>query len=631
MRRYANDGKKYKINDNNLETSTTDMLRLLSFLLLLFVFAVPVYAQSSGSIGIATVNADLFGLSFLSDPLFAQVTLDNEWWGPGGYISILKLLAHVFLFFCWVFSLNWANCDSERRKDPTYAKWNCTMFFMFVVPYPLVFNLAPFFVGFPVMLLLWLIPLIVYIKHRNKGIPPHEKVMTPSHIKYLFAVFLSKFGVKVKLKKPMTYEEGPPLQLEATGKLIDPHELQGRTILSRNHPGFNELRNILFVALNSKAESIMLEYGPEEMVTKHEIDGFWHALPPIPRENADPILESMKLLIGGNPEEHRARQAGSFTAILRKKSRFDADFIVQGTPEGERGLFHFVLKKIPFDTLDQLGMRSELQTKIKELVNMNSGLVVFSAPPANGLKSMMNIVARTADRFTRDFATVEDEMNPYQEIENVNVNKYNSAKGETPMNVLVDVFFREPQVLLIRDLINKETLELCCKEIEDNHRLIITTIRARNGAEALLRLLAMKVDPKLFASTISAVVVGRLIRKLCPQCKEAFQPSPQLMQRMGIPAGKVTEFFRVRSPPEEGEKREVCPKCNDIGYVGRTSLFDVLEVNDEIRQILVTNPSLEAIQQAAMKSGQKGFFLEGAVLVAKGITSVDELSRVMQL
>lgn len=612
------------------------MIRFLLFLYVSTLASVSTHAQGLGN-PIPAASASIPVVASMETPALlglplADITIENDYWGPGGYISITKLFAYIILFFFWVGTTSWANCDAERRKDPDFAKWNMILFFSYVLPNPILFTLIPvFFVGFPITLLSWFVPLIFYISHRNKGLNPHEKVMTPAHWKYLFAVLMSKFGVKVKLKKPMKYEEGPPIEMEPTGRMVSADDLKGRLILSRNHPGYNEFRNMIFQALNRKTDAVMFEYTATEMIPRHQIDGVWHDLPPIPREIADPILESAKLLVGANPAEHLARQFGTFSAVIRKKSRYDTEFTVQGTPTGERAFFHFIIKKIPFDTLEQLGMRAELRDKVKGLVNAKKGMVVFSAPPANGLKSMMNIVARTADRFTRDFATVEDEMNPYQEIENVTLTRYNSARGETPMNALGDVFFREPQVVLIRDLVNKDTLEYCCREIEENGRLIITTIRARDGAEALLRLMAMQIEPKLFASTISAVVAGRLIRKLCPECKEAYQPPPQLVQRLGIPPGKVAEFFRVRSAPQEDEKRLPCPNCADIGYSGRTSLFEILEVNDEIRQILVSSPNLELIRQAALKSGQKGFFLEGAVLVAKGITSVEELSRVMKM
>ena len=198
------------------------------------------------------------------------------------------------------------------------------------------------------------------------------------------------------------------------------------------------------------------------------------------------------------------------------------------------------------------------------------------------------------------------------------------------MTVLPDIFFREPHVLLIRDLVSTEVFELCCNEIENN-RLIITTIRGKDAADTMIRLLAMKIQPSLFASSIQAVVSQRLIRKLCPDCKEVFEPQPALLQRLGIPPGRISELYRVRSAPQPGEKRKPCKTCNDIGYSGRTAMYEIIEVNDEIRKILVANPTAEAIRKAAVQSGQRGFLFEGSLLIAKGITSVEELARVMKM
>ena len=563
----------------------------------------------------------------------AESAMKNGWIGSGGYLSITKIILFILVFWMWVLTVDWVSSDSEVLKIPTRFSWIMMNFFPFIVVGTILFYLPVenpilFYISYPLTVLAWLIPTFCYISVRNKPLPPFERVMTWDHIKYLMAVALSKVGVKVKLQKKTSYQVGAPIEIEAAGKNLDNPTLNARTLLARNHEGFNDLRKVVYDALERSADGIMFEFQAEQTLVREQIDGVWLDAAPIQKERGQLLNASIKYLIGGNPEEFRARQSGSFLAIVRKKKKFSADFIIQGTPTGEeKGIITFVIQKVPFNSLEELGMRPEMQEKTKLLINAPKGLVVFSAAPANGLRSTMNVVARTADRFTRDFATVEDSQNPYQNVENVMVNQYDSRKGETPLTVLPDVFFREPQVLLIRDLINKETFELCCNEIENN-RLVITTIRAKDAADAMLRLLAMKIQPTLFASSIKAVVSQRLIRKLCPDCKEVFEPQPALLQRLGLPPDRVSQLYRVRSAPQPGEKRKPCMTCNDVGYKGRTALYEVIEVNDEIRKILVANPTPEMIRKA---SGSRGFLFEGSLLVAKGITSVEELARVMKL
>lgn len=562
--------------------------------------------------------------------------LQRGWLGSGGYLSITKLLLFLLVFFCWVFTTNWVSCDSEKLELENRFFWNSLNFFTYLIASSILFYLpvkSPilFFVTFPLTFLCWLVPVIVYVVVRNKPLPPFERVMTGEHLKYLFAVFLSKFGIKMKIKKTMSYEGGSPIEISAAGRNVDPQALGARTILARNNPGFNDFRRIVFDSLERKADGILFDSQSDQTAVKFLIDGVWIDMSPLNRDRGDAAVFAMKLLVGGDPEKPQPRLVGSFLATIRKKTKFNADLTVQTAQGGvEKAIVSFVIQKVPFNSLEELGIRPETQTKIVDALNAPRGLVVFSAAPANGLRSTMNVAARSADRYTRDFATVEDVQNPYQFIENVTLNQYDSLKGENPMSVLPDVFFREPQVLLIRDLVNTDTLKLCCEEVEENNRLIITTLRAKDAVDTILRMLAMKVPPQLLASALRTVISQRLIRKLCPDCKEVFEPQPALLQRLGLPPDRVTQLYRVRSAPQPGEKQKPCLSCNDIGYLGRTALCEVIEINDEIRKILVSNPAADAIRKASVQAGNRGFLFEGALLVAKGITSVEELARVMK-
>lgn len=141
-------------------------------------------------------------------------------------------------------------------------------------------------------------------------------------------------------------------------------------------------------------------------------------------------------------------------------------------------------------------------------------------------------------------------------------------------------------------------------------------------------MLAMKVPAKELAEHVIAVVNQRLIRKLCEYCKEAYAPPAQVLQQLGIPEGKIQAFYRPRQPTEENP--EICPECGGIGYTGRTAIFELLVVDQTVRKALTTNPKLEILRQAARRDGLKTFQEEGLVLVAKGVTSLPELMRVLK-
>ena len=171
--------------------------------------------------------------------------------------------------------------------------------------------------------------------------------------------------------------------------------------------------------------------------------------------------------------------------------------------------------------------------------------------------------------------------------------------------------------------------QLLLDEVIDEH-LVITSVQARNAAEALIRMLQMKVPHKPFAKVVTAVLYQRLIRKLCDQCKVAYAPSPESLKKLGIPPGKVSQLFRTPKP-EEIDANKPCTTCQGLGYYGRTGVFELLKVNDQIREALLKQPKIELIKKAARAAGQRSLQEEGILLVAKGITSLPELQRVLKI
>ncbi len=187
-----------------------------------------------------------------------------------------------------------------------------------------------------------------------------------------------------------------------------------------------------------------------------------------------------------------------------------------------------------------------------------------------------------------------------------------------------DLILREyPDVIVVREPTNAITLDTLSDQMEDNRTMIIT-VRAREAAEAILRPLTMKPNAEKFSRAVTGVICQRLVRKLCDSCKEAYVPTPQLLQQLGIPAGRVEALYR---PPEQPES--ICPDCGGIGYRGRHAIFELLAPNEAVREALVKTPRVDVIRNEARKSGMKSFQAEGIHLVARGVTSLEELRRVM--
>lgn len=554
----------------------------------------------------------------------------------GHFFSATKIGFYLILFWLWVATTSWANNDAEKLTDLTRQNWNNYLIMVFPIVFFLSLLIPFFFASYPIAMMGLLIPIFGYIKHRNANRLEAEKVMTKEHIIFVIKRLM---GAKVK-KQIASYEQGSPIRLESGGKGLSSEITNGRTILARNKPGFNPFREILYKSLKRNATQVIFDFDAETVHVQFELDGCWQKiddafkLPPT-REEADGIAEAAKLLVGLNPADRRNKQRGLFHIKYDRnfKKKMDADLYSMGTKNGEQIVIRYIVKKIPFENFEDLGMSQESQVKFKNFLRADKGLLILSALPGHGLKTMTNVAFNVADRFTRDFVTIEDVQNPYIVIENLLTQTYDSAKGETPMNVLGDVFFKEPKVLLLRDMVNKESLELCCDEVE-NDRLIVTTLRARDAAETIMKLLSTGIDPKVLSERLIGVVCQKLIRRLCPSCKEDIDPNPQILKHLGIKPGSVKDLYRKRVHPQvvTGEKDtyEPCHDCHEIGYIGRCAIYDILEINDEIREAIANNPSIESIRKAAFASQQYGFILDGGKLVADGTTSFEELSRILK-
>ncbi len=546
--------------------------------------------------------------------------------GSGFYYNIFKIAGSWLLFLLWVKTTEWVNNDCQEYKLEI-KRWNPIVFGSFLGFFILSWVLPWFWLSFPLLILAYLIPLTLFIVYRNQKVPNEEKVLTRAHIRFLLATSLSKVGMKVEAEKKAAWEKGPPIELLGEGGETERDD-RAHHLAARQLPAFNGARGILTEALSRRGDAIMLEYGKESVVIRYMIDGVWHNDEPQDRETYDPILVVFKTLCGLNPKERRAKQNGKF-GIKYDRNQYHASFISQGVSTGERVVIQFDCTKVRFESLADLGMREKMQEAILGQLGERTGLVLFSGMPASGLRSSTSVLLQKTDRFTREFLAIEDANRPYEPVENIGVRSYrqgeNVPEEEQLDKVLIKTLRMMPDVIVMRDLLNGELVDTLCDDAISNEHLIVSTMRAKDAAEAILRVLALNATPKKLAKTLTAVLNQRLIRKLCDECKEAYAPTPQVLKQLGIPVGRVQAFYR---PPQEPEK--ICPKCNGVGYYGRTAIFELMLMNDEIRTLIAESAKTELIRRAARKAGIHNLQSEGLVLVAKGITSLPELMRVMK-
>jgi len=561
--------------------------------------------------------------------------------GPGFYLAFYKIFLLLFVFWLWVKSADWVSRDSAELGEAIgmpYQVWNPIVVFSFLLVFMTLGLGVPLFpAGFALVCLAYLAPFVIYVVMRNGKVTQDKKVFTPAHMKHWLSNLGKRQPKEVEVKHG--WQMGPPVNLDAVGPLQ--MENQSATIDARQSPGFVPVKFLVADALAQRADKIALDYTADTVTVRYEVDGIWnqatpkvHERDPLNRELGDMMLAVIKRLCHLNMAERRARQEGKLKAEFNG-AKYDMLLLSQGTPTGERAIVTFRPITKTVATLESLGMRDKLREQLAELIGPGArGIVVFSALPGDGLTATWVASLRSTDRLMRDFASVEAVNKREPDVENVDVTKYDPAQKETPEQKLPACILKQPEVMCLPEVATGEALNLVSNWIVDEEKLCLVSVRAKEAPEALLRLLALKPGDR-FPQVVKAVLNQRLVRKLCEVCREAIQPDPALLQRLGIPPGRVQVLYREKQPLQPGQERRrgeplICPNCNGLGYRGRTAIYELMVLDDKMRQALAGQPKLDTLKQLSRAAGNRSLQEEGILLVALGTTSITELQRVLK-
>jgi type II secretory ATPase GspE/PulE/Tfp pilus assembly ATPase PilB-like protein len=543
-----------------------------------------------------------------------------------------KLLTLWLLFVIWVRSADWVNVDTQVF-NLGYGKWNPILFFPFLAllllfAFPILgIGYAHFWVAVGLLTVCYLATFIPYVVTRNKVVELHQKVFTPDWVRYEIAHLGSKVGLKLETERKAEYEKGAQVDLMAIGAPED-RDNQANLITARQSPGYLLVKELIADMGDRRSDRAILDYTQQSVVVRQHIDGVWHNSEARDRESGDVMLAVMKTLANLNATERRKKQEGKFGAKYKEHS-YVCPITSQGVPTGERVIVELLGGyQQSFKSYEDLGMRPKLAEQWHDLMARDKGLLIIAGMPEGGVTTLTNVSLIETDRLLRDFAAIEEEQHREREIENIDVTTYSAAKGETPVTVVPALIRKYPNVYVLRDFGDTEAVKMLLNEVRDEDRLVVTNVHAKEAAEALVRMLQQKkVPPRDFAATATAVLCTRLIRRLCDTCKVAYAPTPDLLKKLGIPQGKIEALYRVPKP-EEIDKP--CPECGNIGFKGRTGLFELLIVDDKVREILLKQPQVELLRKAARMGGMRTLQEEGLLLVAKGVTSLAELQRVLK-
>ncbi|QDU86842.1 Type II secretion system protein E [Pirellulimonas nuda] len=535
--------------------------------------------------------------------------------------SPIKLIIAAVLMLVWVGTSDWVNRDAQQY-DLGVGQWNATTYFPGLVA-GLMF-LLPFLVASPVAFLAWIVPFGLYVAHHNRRLEEHQRVLTKDWMAFQMRALAGKLGMKVAAEKQADYEKGAPVQLKALGG--DETKNNANLILARKSPGYVLVKDMVADMVANRSGRLLMDFSAEGVAVRRQVDGVWHAGEPRDRESGDVLLAVIKQLANLNPAERRKAQSGMFSAEYQG-TKYACSVESQGVKTGERvSLGCRSSKQKMLTTLAELGMREKTAEQWAEVCAAQHGTIVIASMPEGGLTTLTDVSLMETDRLMREFLAVEDVHAPEQELENIGVFTYDSKKGETPATPLPKLIRKYPDAYVVRDLVDEASTQAYLGQVAEG-KLLVTTINARDACEAPLRMIQKYKSQAAIADNLSAVICMRLIRTLCEACKVGFEPAPELLAKLGIPAGKLTMLYRE---PTAEEIKKPCPKCAGSFFVGRTGLFELIVVDDTFRKALKTQPKPEILRKVARQGGMRTFQEEGIVLLAKGGTSLAELQRILK-
>ncbi|MCC9607214.1 Flp pilus assembly complex ATPase component TadA [Blastopirellula sp. JC732] len=541
--------------------------------------------------------------------------------GDYGFVNPVMLLMAWGLYLCWVYSTTWVSVDSERMKL-SQAGWVSANFWPFFLLSWAFIALVPFFLGFFFAVALYVVPLWIYINKRNAMLDPHLRVMTPDHIRFVMS---QMSGGKVAAERKEPWDMGPSVELIPKGGSGEQNT--ANLYNAKKAPdAYVWVKELIAEIHERRASKVLMDYGKDNVQMKYFIDGVWHAGEARDRESSDLMLALMKLISALKPEDRRSRQQGTFGANYGK-AKYTCKISSQGVPTGERVLLELSGNDPKLTTLIDLGMREKLLEEVKQAMLEPHGLFIFSARPEGGLSTLYSLGIGSTDRLIRDFAGLEKTTSKEPEILNVNLMTYD-PENQAQEQLLPTLLRKQPDVLVFREIDNATTMEVLIDQAAEKN-LVFTSTRAKEAVEAILRVMAIGAEPKAFAQAISASLNMRLCRRLCDKCREPFQPTPQMLQKLGIPAGRVDTLYRAGKPNPEDPK-SICTKCGGIGYYGRVGIFEFVKVNDAFRKALVSQPRLETLRAAAKQAGNRTMQEEGILLAVSGVTSLEEIGRALK-
>ena len=527
----------------------------------------------------------------------------------GGYISPIKVGVFVALFFAWMPLVRWVHTDAKavRTKVNTWTAVIASTGAGAII----IWLLAPFFV---IGLLFYLIAVgataMAYIVHRNARVADFERVLTINHFKGIFVDEKKKIAAATKGISFITANENKAPLPEAK---------------SPEAFGYKTACEVFEDAIWRRTSDVLFQPNPQGYSVTYNIDGVPSKQPQKTKEQMEYFIHYLKQLADLDINERRKPQTGNFKVIKNKKE-FKWQITTAGSTAGEQVKLT-KLEAYSLMNLEDIGLDPDQLLHLKSIRDLDKGIFIVSGPKKSGVTTTFYALLRNHDPFLNDINTLE--RHPAAELGNITQNIYSLTDTgiTTYAKKLQTVLRTAPDIVGIADCEDAQSAQLACAAARDG-KIVYVTIEAANAIGALGKWLKFIPDKNLAIENLIGILCQRLTRKLCDECKQAYQPKQNLFKKLNISADKTKLLYRPGDVQYDKRGRAIpCENCQGSGFFGRTGIFEVAIIDDQIKTAMKQAKSLREISSHFRRSGMLYMQEQAVKKVADGVTSINEVIR----
>ena len=380
-------------------------------------------------------------------------------------------------------------------------------------------------------------------------------------------------------------------------------------------PAIRLVNSIIERAAAENASDIHLEPRESGMVVRMRIDGVLHKILTVPGNLQNAIISRIKILGNMNIAEKRIPQDGRANVRTRGE---DIDLRISTLPTtyGEKIVIRLLMKSGRVLTCEGVGLTGDNLAKFRKLIGNSNGVILIVGPTGSGKSSTMYTMIDEINSEEINLVTLEDPVE--YSMDGVNQVQINEKVGMTFASGLRAILRQDPDVISVGEIRDGETAEIAMRAAITGH-LVLSTIHTNNAVSTLDRLVDIGVEPYIITNALKGVISQRLVRRICPECRQEYIPTAEEKEVVGIPADKEVKFYRGAG----------CSECLNTGYRGRTAAFEILVMNDEIRRAFRESGNSTTIGEAVSHSDFRTLRDDCRRLVLDGTTTVDEVQRIL--